>query len=97
MTPEGREYITTYGKHLEACMKKADTFLKDYEGASMTDMLKGAKPFMDELSRRQQSEDPALDLYLPCHTMIYTICRKMRPEKVVETGVQKGGSTHNRT
>ena len=94
MTPECREFLDAYTGHLKACIEKADTFLKDYEQGGMTDMLKGAKPFMDELSRLQQSEDPALDLYLPCHTMIYTICRKARPEKVVETGIQKGGSAY---
>ena len=94
MTAECREFLAAYRGHLDACIEKADAFLKDYEGASTTDMLKGAKPFMDELSRVQQSEDPALDLYLPCHTMIYTMCRKARPGTVVETGIQKGGSTH---
>ena len=35
-----------------------------------------------------------LDLYLPVHTMVYLICRKLRPDKAVETGVQKGGTSH---
>ena len=94
MTAEGRKYIDTYRGHLNACIEKADIFLKDYEGSSMEEMLKGAEPFMDELSRLQQSEDPALDLYMPAHTMIYLVCKKARSEKAVETGIQKGGSAY---
>ena len=94
MTPECREFLDAYTGHLKVCVEKADTFLKDYEQAGMADMLRGAKPFMDELSRLQQSEDPSLDLYFPVHTMQYMICKKARPEKVAETGIQKGGSTY---
>lgn len=95
MTPEASKHIAEYREWLGRCINRADEHLATREEDSVLETLKGSKGLMDELADLQEkSGRPDLDLYLPIHTMLYLICRKLRPQRVVETGVEKGGSSH---
>ena len=95
MTPEASKFIAEYRAWLGRCIAKADEYLDANEGHSVVDTLKDSKGLMGELAELQAKSGRAdLDLYLPVHTMVYLICRKVRPDKVVETGVEKGGTSH---
>ena len=95
MTPEASKFIAEYREWLGRCIAKADEYLAASEGRSVVDILKDSKGLMGELADLQaKSGRVDLDLYLPVHTMVYLICRKVRPQKVVETGVEKGGTSH---
>lgn len=95
MTPEAAKFIAEYREWLGRCIDKADEYLAAHEECDVLETLKGSKDLMDELAELQEkSGKPDLDLYLPIHTMLYLICRKLRPQRVVETGVEKGGSSH---
>ena len=95
MTPEASKFLAEYREWLGRCIAKADEHLAANEGRGIVDTLKDSKGLMVELAELQAKSGRAdLDLYLPVHTMVYLICRKMRPQKVVETGVEKGGTSH---
>ena len=95
MTPEGRDFIAEYRGWLAQGISKADGHLAAREGCSLGEVLKESAGLMNELAEMQAKRGKQdLDLYMPIHTMMYLICRKMRPLKVVETGVEKGGTSH---
>ena len=95
MTPEGRDFIAEYRAWLAQGISKADGYLAAREDYSLGDVLKESTGLMSELSDLQAKRGKQdLDLYMPIHTMVYLICRKMRPLKVVETGVEKGGTSY---
>lgn len=95
MTPEALKFIAEYREWLGRCIGRADDYLAAREGRGVVETLKDSGGFMDELAELQaKSGRGDLDLYLPVHTMVYLICRKLRPQKVVETGVEKGGTSH---
>lgn len=95
MTPEASKFVAEYREWLGRCIDKADEHLAAHEGRNVVETLKASKGLMDELAELQEKSGRRdLDLYLPIHTMVYLICRKLRPQKVVETGVEKGGTSH---
>lgn len=95
MTPEGRDFIAEYRSWLAQGIGKADDYLAAREGHDLVDVLRESAGLMNELAELQAERGRQdLDLYMPIHTMVYLICRKMRPSKVVETGVEKGGTCH---
>ena len=95
MTQEGLDFIAEYREWLARGISKADDYLASREGCGLGDVLKQSKGLMNELAELQaKCGNRDLDLYMPIHTMVYLICRKMRPLKVVETGVEKGGTSH---
>ena len=95
MTPRASEFITKYRALLNDGMHDADLYLDRHAGTNMVEFLKSSKRFMEDVAERQDTEhDEEMDLYLPIHTMLYMLGRKIKPEKVVETGVEKGGSTY---
>ena len=95
MTPRASEFITKYRALLNDGMHDADLYLDRHAGTNMVEFLKSSKRFMEDVAERQDKEhDEEMDLYLPIHTMLYMLGRKIKPEKVVETGVEKGGSTY---
>ena len=95
MTPEAAKFIAEYREWLGRCSGKADEHLAAHKGCSVVETLKSSKGLMGELADLQEkSSRRDLDLYLPVHTMLYLICRKLRPRRTVETGVEKGGTSH---
>lgn len=95
MTPEGRDFIAEYRAWLAQGIGKADDYLAARDGCSLVDVLRGSTGLMSELAELQARRGKQdLDLYMPIHTMVYLICKKMRPLKVIETGVEKGGTSH---
>lgn len=95
MTPEAAKFIAEYRDWPGRCVGRADEHLTAHEGCSVVETLKSSKGLMGELAELQAKSGRAdLDLYLPFHAMLYLICRKARPQKVVETGVEKGGSSN---
>lgn len=95
MTPGAAKFIAKYRDWLDRCAGRAEEHLTVHKGCSVVETLKSSKGLMGELAEMQAKSGRAdLDLYLPFHTMLYLICRKTRPQKVVETGVEKGGSSN---
>ena len=94
MTYEASKFIAEYREWLGRCIGKADEYLAASEGRGVVDTMKDSKGLMGEPAELQaKSGRVDLDLYLPVHTMVYLICMKVRPQKVVETGVEKGGTS----
>ena len=95
MTVEADRFVTKYRKVLDATAREADAFLADNCNSTMCEFLTASKRLLDELSDRQARKfGREMDMYLPIHTMIYMLGRKLMPGKAVETGVEKGGSTY---
>ena len=95
MTAEASKFIAEYREWLGRGIDKADEHPAAHEGCSVVDTLKDSRGIMGGLAETQEKSGRRdLDLYLPIHTMVYMICRKMRPQKVVETGVEKGGTSY---
>ena len=95
MTPEASKFLAEYREWLGRGVTMADEYLAAHEERGVVDTLEDSKGLMGELAELQAKSGRAnLDLYLPIHTMVYLICRKVRPQKVVETGVEKGGTSH---
>ena len=95
MTPEASKFLAEYREWLGRGVTMANEYLAAHEERGVVDTLEDSKGLMGELAELQAKAGRTdLDLYLPIHTMVYLICRKMRPQKVVETGVEKGGTSH---
>lgn len=95
MTKEAQEFLSSYKKWLNNAINEANLEQTSYTNLPTKQFLKKISPFINEMSIKQDKEGKKeLGLYLPIHTMLYLICKKIKPEKVVETGVEKGGSTY---
>ncbi|WOV93451.1 MAG: class I SAM-dependent methyltransferase [Candidatus Nitrosoabyssus spongiisocia] len=98
MTDDARDFLTQYTRLLDDAKMKVDEFLSSLEHSegkmSMEDIIKQSRPLISKMSEEQEQYDKHLDLYLPCHAMIYLICRISKPDKIIETGIEKGGFTY---
>ena len=95
MTSQAREFITKYRNLLDGAICDADRFLEAQTNSNMVEFLKSSVQFMDGIATKQGKEHKKeMDLYLPIHIMLYMLCKKAKPRKIVETGVEKGGSTY---
>ena len=95
MTPQAHEFITGYRKLLDDAICDADRFLENHADSDMVEFLKLSRQLMADMAAKQDREHKKeMDLYLPIHAMLYMLCKKARPTKIVETGVEKGGSTY---
>ncbi len=81
-----KEYYETVTMTRKALLDKilwAETFINDLD-------LEKLHFYVQEIAK---SVDPNLNLYLPYHTYLYLLCRILKPNLVVETGVERGSST----
>ena len=90
---EAKKFITDYRNVLDKLQKDVDEFLASRQDSSLVDTVKESKSFIDDISINQEKLNLP-DLYMPCHAMIYLLCRKANAAKIIETGVEKGGSTY---
>ena len=95
MTQEAHEFITRYRQVLDDAMPDADQFMEKHADSDMVEFLKSSKQFMDDMATMQDKKnEKSMDLYLPIHTVLYMLCKKQKPSSIIETGVEKGGSTY---
>ncbi len=94
MTQEAHEFIIRYRQILDDAMLDADQFMEKHADSDMVEFLKSSKQFMDDMATMQDKNKKSRDLYLPIHTMLYMLCKKQKPSRIIETGVEKGGSTY---
>jgi len=95
MTTEAQEFLSSYKMWLNTVIKEANLEYTHCKNLPIKEFLKEISSFINDISIKQEKEGKKeLDLYLPVHTMLYLLCKKIKPEKVVETGVEKGGSTY---
>jgi len=91
MTNEAREYLDNLSNKLNASLNSCNELLQTNLQKPMKEFLQEISPTIDKIAVEQKEEL----MYLPFHTMMYLITKKLQPEIAVETGVQIGGSTHS--
>jgi len=91
MTNEARKYLDNFSNKLNASLNSCTELLQSNLQKPMKEFLQQVSPTIDKIAVGQKEEL----MYLPFHTMLYLITKKLQPEISVETGVQIGGSTYS--
>ena len=90
MTPEARNYLDNFSKILNSTLNSCDELFEYTKDKPMKEFIKAISPTITKISIEQNQDL----MYLPFHTMLYLLTKKLKPDIAVETGVQIGGSTH---
>jgi len=91
MTPEARNYLDNFSRVLDSTLSSCDQLFEYNKDKPMKEFIKAISPTITKISI-EQTQDL---MYLPFHTMLYLITKKLKPNIALETGVQVGGSTHS--
>jgi len=91
MTKEAKEYLDNFSKRLNISLDSCNELLQSHLQKSTKEFLQTVSSTIDKIAVEQKEEM----MYLPFHTMLYLITKKLQPEISVETGVQIGGSTYS--
>lgn len=90
MTPEAKSFLDNFSRTLDNVLNSCDTLFKQYKDKPMREFLIEVSPRITKISVEQTQNL----MYLPFHSMLYLITKKLKPDLALETGVQIGGSTH---